>query len=144
MSETSNEAGCTPWSFCEFIMLVECQQSVVLLFLPQMCFPRGTPSLLTAKPSTHLPASETLELSPSQLDAVTPQVQPLTIMSPTRDPPLSPISLVQAPVSSFWSLQQIFLPISVPSVSLILPKVAEVIYIKHTPRHIFLLVKNFT
>lgn len=73
LSETSNETGCTPWSPCVFIMLVECQQSVALLFPPQMCFPSGTPSLLTAKPSTHLPVSETLELSPSQLDAVTPQ-----------------------------------------------------------------------
>lgn len=63
-----------------FIILVECQQSVALLCPPQMCFPRGTPSLLTEKPSTHLPASETLVLSPSQVDAVTPQVQPLTIM----------------------------------------------------------------
>ena len=108
-------------------------QTIVLLVLPQTCFPHGTPSLLSAKSSTHLPTLDTLELSPSLLDAVIPLVQPPTIMSPAWDlPSFIPITPAHAFISSSWSLQLACLPIPVPSFSLFLPKVAEVIYIKHT------------
>lgn len=54
-------------------------QSNVPLFLPQRCFPYGTPFLIKAKSSIHLPTLETLALSPSLLDSFCPQVPASTI-----------------------------------------------------------------
>lgn len=62
----------TPQSLFVLVVLTECQQPVVLFLLPQMWFLYGPPSLQSAKSSTHLPTSETLQLSWSLLDEVLP------------------------------------------------------------------------
>lgn len=80
---------------------------------------------------------------PSLLGAVSPHVQAPAIMSPSWDLPFIPITPAHALISSSWSLQLACLPIPVPSFSSFLPKVAEVIYIKHTSGHISLLLTNF-
>lgn len=54
-------------------------QSNVPLFLPQRCFSHGTPFLIKAKSSIHLPTLETLALSPPLLDSFCPQVPASTI-----------------------------------------------------------------
>lgn len=130
------------WSPFVLFKLVVCWQSIVSLFLPQRCFPKGAPSFASAKSFIHLPPLETLELSILLLDSFSLHIPASYCPILWMDPFLSSPSFQSKIPSTFsWSRQEVCLPIPVPSLSSLLPRL---FYIKHRSGHVFLLFTDFS